>query len=182
MLIRSLAIPKKNLTVVKESATLQEAIDILEESGFRCVPILDETGISPWRLTLEITETAFAASYETVNETVGRLRKLGISFAIDDFGTGHSSLARERMLNVDYVKLDKFFVDDLLVGNKKQSIIGEIISMQHKMGFKVIAEGVEYDEQKAYLEEHGCDYLQGYLLSRPLARESVLELLAKTNS
>ncbi|MDD4085455.1 MAG: EAL domain-containing protein [Acidaminococcaceae bacterium] len=144
--------------------------------------ILDETGISPWRLTLEITETAFAASYETVNETVGRLRKLGISFAIDDFGTGHSSLARERMLNVDYVKLDKFFVDDLLVGNKKQSIIGEIISMQHKMGFKVIAEGVEYDEQKAYLEEHGCDYLQGYLLSRPLARESVLELLARTNS
>ena len=85
--------------------------------------------------------------------------------------------ARERELHVDIIKMDKYFADDLLAHKENEIIAGDIISMMHKLGHSVVAEGVECEEQKEYLIRHDCDYLQGYLFSKPVKSEKALELL-----
>ena len=139
--------------------------------------IIKETAVNPKMLTLEVTESMLLTSYESVNKAIEQLRELGIKFAIDDFGVGYSSLARGRELHVDSIKLDKYFADDLLVHKENEIIAGDIISMMHKLGHTVVAEGVEVEEQKEYLIRHDCDYLQGYLFSKPVKSEKALELL-----
>lgn len=96
------------------------------------------------------------------------VKDIGLKISIDDFGTGYSSLSRERDLNVDNLKLDKSFIDKLMYLREDEAITGDIVSMAHKLGYRVIAEGVEYEKQKQYLVNCGCDKLQGYLLSRAL--------------
>ncbi len=143
--------------------------------------IIEETSINPNMLTLEVTESMLLTSYESINKTIGYLRKMGIKFAIDDFGVGYSSLARERELKVDCIKLDKFFADDLLEHKENEIIVADIISMMHKLGHTVVAEGVENDKQKEYLTKNHCDYLQGYFFSKPLKQKIALELLNGRN-
>ena len=143
--------------------------------------IIKETAVNPKMLTLEVTESMFLTSYESVNKAIEQLRELGIRFAIDDFGVGYSSLARERELHVDIIKMDKYFADDLLAHKENEIIAGDIISMMHKLGHSVVAEGVECEEQKEYLTRHDCDYLQGYLFSKPIQPEKALELLKESD-
>ena len=143
--------------------------------------IIEETEINPYMLALEITESTLLTSYESVNKAIGKLKGLGIKFAIDDFGVGYSSLARERELNVDSIKLDKYFADDLLTHKENEIIVGDLISMMHKFGHTVVAEGVEYEKQKDYLIRCDCDYLQGYFFSKPVTVERALELLKEGN-
>ncbi len=132
-------------------------------------------------LCLEITETIFTDDYEQINKKIDKIKEMGIRVAIDDFGTGYSSLARERELHVDYLKIDKFFADKLVEAEPEKSITGDIISMAHKLGRTVIAEGIEQEYQKKYLIEHNCDIMQGYLFSVPLMPKEALKLLALTN-
>lgn len=129
---------------------------------------INETGVNPAMLHLEMTESIFIDDYNEVNIRLDEIRALGIKIIIDDFGTGYSSLARERELKLDCLKIDKQFIDDLLSGDTNKSIAADIISMAHKLGHSVIAEGIERQEQKDYLIEHHCDMLQGYLYSKPL--------------
>lgn len=143
--------------------------------------IIAETAINPSMLTLEVTESTFLNSYESVKAAIDKLRELGIKFSIDDFGVGYSSLARERELKVDCVKLDKYFADDLLSHKPEEVIAGDIISMMHRFGHTVVAEGIEEERQKEYLAAHNCDYLQGYLFSKPIRQEMAVELLKETN-
>jgi len=103
------------------------------------------------------------------------LKSSGIQIAIDDFGTGYSSLARERELNVNCLKIDKMFIDKLLTMNEETTITSDIVSMSHKLGHYVIAEGLEHERQRDYLEKHGCDKLQGYLVSKPLDEDAAIE-------
>ena len=110
---------------------------------------------------------------------LGELRNSGIKIAIDDFGTGYSSLAREQELNVDCLKFDKYFIDKLLELHPDNAITAEVISMAHKMGHWVIAEGVEHEIQKEYLVNNGCDSFQGYLFARPLDENTALEMIKK---
>lgn len=155
------------------------AIQLLQEGFVADLKrMIAETGIDPSRLILEITESIFTNNYKALNQKLTRIQKLGIKIAIDDFGTGYSSLARERELNSDYLKLDKYFVDHL--GRQEPCISGDIISMAHKLGQQVIAEGVETEAQKAYLIEHHCDYMQGYLFSKPISEDQVIELLQQS--
>ncbi len=128
-------------------------------------------------ITLEITESIFSDSYQKINEKLGAIREKGIAISIDDFGTGYSSLARENELNVSCLKLDKQFIDGLLMQDPDEVIVGDIISMAHRLGHSVVAEGVEHEKQMQYLKNHHCDYIQGYLLSRPLPEEKALQLL-----
>ncbi|HPZ04919.1 MAG TPA: EAL domain-containing protein, partial [Clostridiales bacterium] len=113
---------------------------------------------------------------------IEKLKKAGFHIAIDDFGTGYSSLARQRELHVDCMKIDKYFIDKLLETDLDKAITSDIISMAHKLGHCTVAEGVEYESQMRYLKEHGCDRIQGYLLSKPLAGEDALEFLKKYRS
>ncbi len=136
-----------------------------------------DANVSAGNITLEITESVFSDNYQLINEKLGTIREKGIAVSIDDFGTGYSSLAREIELNVNCLKLDKQFIDGLMMQDHDNVIVGDIISMAHKLGHSVVAEGVEQDEQRQYLIKHHCDYIQGYLLSRPLSEEKAFHLL-----
>ena len=143
----------------------------------RLIQIIHETNVPPENIDIEITESVFASDYEQINGFIKRLRDIGLQIAIDDFGTGYSSLARVKELNVDCLKIDKYFIDKLLTDGPSNTIIGEIISMAHRLGYSTIAEGVEEDAQKKYLIENGCDKLQGYLFGKPLDEETATAML-----
>lgn len=136
-----------------------------------------QTGVHAENITLEITESVFSDNYRKINEKLSAIREKGIIISIDDFGTGYSSLARENELNVNCLKLDKQFIDGLLIQDSKEVIAGDIISMAHKLGHSVVAEGVEHEKQRQYLLEYNCDYIQGYLFSYPLPEDKAIELL-----
>ncbi|MFA5699262.1 MAG: EAL domain-containing protein, partial [Sphaerochaeta sp.] len=140
--------------------------------------LVEEHDLDPSRLILEITETGVNTTYRRVNLILGELQTLGFTVAIDDFGVGYSTFARESELNVDYLKIDKLFVDRLLTPSEYESVIPDMISMVHKLGHTVIVEGVEHEEQKRYLEEFGCDLYQGFLFSKPLDCTVALGLLS----
>ena len=145
------------------------------------IKIINETEVDASRVCIEITESIFLGNYEEINAKLASLQKIGIKVSIDDFGVGYSSLAREGELNIDYLKIDKLFVDKLLRVTPDKAIAGDIIAIAHRRGHRVIAEGVEHELQVQYLAKHHCDYIQGFLFSKPLAEEDAIALLAKTN-
>lgn len=153
-------------------------IQLLKNDFCDCVfKLIDEMQVNPGNITLELTESVFASNYEEINRIIGVLKAAGINIAIDDFGTGYSSLARERELNINCLKIDKYFIDNLMVLNPDKAITGDIVSMAHKFNHSVVAEGVEYEVQKQYLLECGCDKIQGYLVSKPLDEDKAIEFL-----
>jgi EAL domain-containing protein (putative c-di-GMP-specific phosphodiesterase class I) len=139
--------------------------------------ILAETGLSPDRLTLEVTESvAMADSPETLH-IINDLHAMGVHFAIDDFGTGHSSVARLRTLPVDQLKIDQSFVSSLDTEGGNTVLISAIVALSHGSGLVAVAEGVETPEQLRQLIQLGCDRAQGYLLGRPAPAWEFLNLL-----
>lgn len=138
---------------------------------------LQQTGLAANRLKLEITETALMDSVEDVVDKLSELKDMGVQLSIDDFGTGYSSLTYLRKLPIHIVKIDKSFIDDMVSGTKTIGIMGSIIDLAHQLGLKVVAEGVESVEQRRILEEHGCDMLQGYQISKPLPETEALAFL-----
>ena len=145
----------------------------------RLFELIGEMHVNPKDIGIEITESVFASDYEVINNILSKLKSAGLHIAIDDFGTGYSSLAREKELNVNCLKIDKSFIDKLLEVDPDKAITDAIISMAHRLGHCVIAEGVEQEEQKQYLLAHGCDKIQGYLVGRPLEEDAAMELLSK---
>lgn len=139
--------------------------------------IIQKTQVNPNNIEIEITESVFSSDYDYINKIILELRAAGIKIAIDDFGTGYSSLRREKELNVNCLKIDKYFIDKLLEDSPERSITGDIISIAHRLGHCVIAEGVEHEMQRRYLETHDCDRIQGYLISKPLDEEAAIQLL-----
>lgn len=126
---------------------------------------------------LEITESSLVSNYQKLNTLFSHIQKHGIHLALDDFGTGYSSFARVRTLHVDTLKIDKLFIDRLCFLAEEEAITGDIISMGHRLGYTIIAEGVEEERQRAYLIRHGCDKIQGYLISKPIPSRDALILL-----
>jgi len=145
----------------------------------RLFALMRETGTDPAKVVIEITESVFSENFEAVNSIIEKLREAGMHIAIDDFGTGYSSLARERELQVDCIKLAKAFIDKLLTLDWSKAITGDIISMAHKLGHCIVAEGVEHEIQLQYLRKHHCDRVQGFLISKPLDETAAIELLYK---
>ena len=111
------------------------------------------------------------------NKILNELRKVGLTIAVDDFGTGYSSLSRLNQINIDTVKIDKSFIDRINYIEEDKLITGDIISLSHKLGLNVIAEGVESKNQEKYLIENKCDLVQGYLYSKPLLNMDALGFL-----
>ncbi|MBY0510812.1 MAG: EAL domain-containing protein [Rhodospirillaceae bacterium] len=140
--------------------------------------ILVETGIEPGCLELELTEGAMAVDIEQAITTLGNLRALGVKLSIDDFGTGYSSLAYLKRLPIDVVKIDRSFVKDLGNSPADGQIVGAIIALADRLGFNVVAEGVETGEQASILKDSQCELLQGYLFSKPVAPGQFAELFS----
>jgi diguanylate cyclase (GGDEF)-like protein/PAS domain S-box-containing protein len=129
--------------------------------------ILDETGLDPQSLRLEVTETAAMQNAAQTIETMARLRAMGVLIYMDDFGTGYSSLSQLQRMPLDALKIDREFVKEMNHDATSRSIVDSIIALAHTMSLRVIAEGVETAEQAARLAGTGCDYLQGYHFGRP---------------
>ncbi|PAU52338.1 diguanylate cyclase [Pseudomonas sp. PIC25] len=138
---------------------------------------LDETGLPPHLLELELTESQLLDNVENVISTFRQLRGHGVKLSIDDFGTGYSSLSYLKRFPADYVKIDQTFIRDLSAGGEDAAITRAIIAMAHSMELKVVAEGVETQAQLDFLKQHRCDEIQGYLVSRPVRAEAFAELL-----
>jgi len=130
--------------------------------------VLDESGLAPHLLELELTESQLLDSVEHIITTFQQLHALGVKLAIDDFGTGYSSLSYLKRFPVDYVKIDQAFIRGLHEGSEDAAITRAIIAMAKSLELKVVAEGVETPEQLALLREQGCDEVQGYLISKPV--------------
>jgi diguanylate cyclase (GGDEF)-like protein len=140
---------------------------------------LADSGLSPERLEIEVTETMFVRDMARGIETLRRLKAIGIRIAIDDFGVGYSSLAYLRRLPADGLKLDRAFVERVPAERHDAAIVRGIVDLAHTLGLAVIAEGVEFDAQILFLEAIGCDEAQGNALSAPLAGDVWRELLAR---
>lgn len=138
--------------------------------------ILDDTGLEPKYLDLEITESIMQNSEKTAM-ILNQLKDLGVTLAIDDFGTGYSSLSLLKHLPIDKIKIDKSFVDDIIHHSNQGAMVKTIIDMGHNLQFDVIAEGVEEEEQVQFLVNNGCLVGQGYHFSKPLPVELMDELL-----
>ncbi|WP_460813090.1 EAL domain-containing protein [Luteimonas pelagia] len=139
--------------------------------------VLEDTGIPPDRLELELTESVIMANAESTMTTLQAFRKLGVSLAIDDFGTGYSSLAYLKRLPINTLKIDKEFIGDLTRDPDDEAITSTVITMAHSLDLNVVAEGVETEAQVEFLRQHGCDEIQGYWLSVPLEAHRCLALI-----
>ena len=142
--------------------------------------ILKETNLSPQNLKLEITESIMMSNMKTNIAKIQRLKDLGIQFCIDDFGTGYSSLSYLHRFPIDVLKIDRSFIKCIDTKSENHAIIEAIIILAHKLGMKVIAEGVEKKTQLNKLKLLGCEQIQGYLFSPPLSQKSIEKLLTKS--
>ena len=131
--------------------------------------VLAETGLAPEQLELELTESSLMKNAETAIETLRQIKETGVRIAIDDFGTGYSSLSHLKRLPIDVLKIDRSFVCESTSAPDDAAIVMAIIGLAHSLKMKVIAEGVETEEQLAFLRLLRCDEIQGDLCSRPLA-------------
>ena len=130
--------------------------------------LLQQIGLSPLHLECEITEGTLMQNPESALNMMQRLRERGIHLALDDFGTGYSSLAYLKRFPINTLKIDKAFIDDIAKASEDRYMTQSIITIAHNLGLKVVAEGVEEEEQLSILRQFNCEMLQGYLYSKPL--------------
>ncbi len=142
--------------------------------------VLDTYHLDGSNLELEITESALLDNTDNVKKLLHSIKERNISIALDDFGTGYSSLAYLTEYPIDVLKIDRAFVSK--IGDQKQeAIVNAMIAMGKSMGLKLVAEGVETEEQVIYLQKQQCDFLQGFFFSRPLHPNQILQYL-QTNT
>ena len=143
---------------------------------------LRASGLDARHLEIELTESIIMEDVERATGSLEQLKTLGLELAIDDFGTGYSSLSYLKRFPIDLLKIDQSFVRDITTDKDDAAITSAIIALTHNLGLRTIAEGVETAEQLAFLEGHGCDEVQGFLFSRPLAPEECTDLLASQSA
>jgi len=141
--------------------------------------ILKETNFDPNLLEIEITESTFMNSIHKTKSTLEKLQDMRISISLDDFGTGYSSLSYLRQLPIDILKIDRTFINDILKSDRNVEIIGSIIDLSHNLDIAVIAEGIEEEIQLRHLRKLKCDYVQGYLMSKPLNLEDLEQFICQ---
>ncbi|MEW6052236.1 MAG: EAL domain-containing protein [Nitrospirota bacterium] len=140
---------------------------------------LSDTGLDPRYLELEISESIVMKPTENIFATLQHLKALGVQIAIDDFGTGYSSLSNLKRFPIDKLKIDRSFIRDLFANADERSIVSAIIAVAHNLNLKVIAEGIETEQQLAFVKDRGSDGIQGFLLGLPMPAASFEEILKK---
>jgi EAL domain-containing protein (putative c-di-GMP-specific phosphodiesterase class I) len=154
------------------------AMDFRDENFLENVfSILDETGLDPNYLELELTESVLMKRAEAAEAKLKSLRARGIQIAVDDFGTGYSSLSYLRQFSIDALKIDQSFIRQLTITPEETTIVAAMISMGRSLKLRVIAEGVETERELNFLREHRCDEVQGFLFSPPVNPEAFATLL-----
>jgi len=142
--------------------------------------VLDETGLAPQYLELELTESLLLSNADVTLAVLRELGKMGLRLSIDDFGTGYSSLSYLRNFPVYKLKIDRSFMQDIKAGTDNAAITAAIINLARSLNLKVLAEGVESEEQMFFLRAHYCDEAQGYYFSQPLTAADFAEKMQRT--
>jgi EAL domain-containing protein (putative c-di-GMP-specific phosphodiesterase class I) len=145
----------------------------------RVTDALGENDLEPRYLELEITESLLMEDVEEAAATMLDLQQLGITFAIDDFGTGYSSLSALKSFPISHLKIDRSFIENLSRDPRDRSIAQAVISMAKKLHMRVVAEGVEREEQLAFLKSNNCDEAQGFYMSEPVPAGAIAAILAE---
>ena len=164
-------------------ATLRMAVNIsavqLQQRGLVEVvrAALEAASLAPSMLQLEITESAAMQNLELTMNVLRELRAMGVSVSVDDFGTGQSSLIYLKHFPIDVVKIDKEFLSEVTSNDTAAAIVSYVINLAHTLGLKVVAEGVETEDQYTFLKHYGCDLIQGYLFSAPLPAAEVFPFM-----
>lgn len=150
-----------------------------EDEGFKAsiVSALDQSGLDPKNLILEITESTLMGDIDRIVDLMEEVIELGVSFSLDDFGTGYSSLSYLKRFPISELKIDRSFLLDVSSGHEDRSIVKAIITLAHSLNQQVVAEGVEDNTQLEFLQQNGCDVIQGYYFSKPLEAGKLIEYL-----
>ncbi len=183
---------KYGLITILDNYILEEVFSIMKswnEKKYKLVPIsvnesrqnlydknhldtlikyINQYNISPNMIELEMTETTVVNNVELAREAEKNVHKLGFRVSMYDYGTGYSYFSMLKNINIDILKMDKSFFDDILESKRGKIIIESIINMSHKLNIKVVAEGIETKEQVEYLKSAGCDMIQGYIYEKPI--------------
>jgi len=141
------------------------------------IGICADEGVSAGRITIEVTESVLMEAADEIRLKLEKLREAGFRIALDDFGTGYSSLTYLRYLPVNYIKMDKSFIDDMFADDRSKVLTGSIIRICHDLGLQIVAEGVEDSGQMDFLKTMCCDLIQGYYFSKPGDENAVLDQL-----
>jgi EAL domain-containing protein (putative c-di-GMP-specific phosphodiesterase class I) len=141
------------------------------------IKAIKASGMDPHDLELELTESIIMQNIETSIVKLRELKDIGIKLSFDDFGTGYSSLSYLKRIPLDTIKIDQSFIKDISKKPDSSSIVKAIIAMAHSLNLNVVAEGVETEQQLKFLKENGCDEAQGYLISAPLSKDSLIQFL-----
>ena len=163
---------------INMSATEFTATDV----GDFIISSMKKRAIPPNKLIIELTETVIMKNPIIVAEKMKSLTDMGVRIAIDDYGIGYSSLSLLKQLPIEILKIDKAFVTDIGKNLNDTIIVKSTIQLAHNLGIKVIAEGVETEEQFTFLQEHGCDYMQGYYFSKPLDFDELTNYIHQLNA
>jgi diguanylate cyclase (GGDEF)-like protein len=159
------------------------AIEFANENFLDCVKhALKENELDAQHLELEVTETTVMSDLEKSSAIIDDLRYLGVTVTLDDFGTGYSSFNYLGHLNFDWIKIDKNFLEDALKHKRSSTLYGGMVNMAHEIGLKVVAEGIENQNEYNYVHKLGVDEMQGYMLSKPLDADAVTRLLFSKSS
>ena len=162
------------ISVNKSPVQFRESIDQLDWLAY-----LTENQLPGDNIVIEITEGLLMNNNISTMERLSKFRTAGVGLSMDDFGTGYSSLSYLKKFALDYLKIDQSFTKNLAPGSEDMILSEAIITMAQKLGLKVIAEGIETEEQRKLLLDSGCDYGQGYYFSRPIPADKFLQLLAR---
>jgi EAL domain-containing protein (putative c-di-GMP-specific phosphodiesterase class I) len=144
--------------------------------------VLDETGLAPERLELEITEGVLISDPKRVLAILRRLKSLGVKIVMDDFGTGYSSLSSLQSFPFDKIKIDREFISNLGSNEQSAAIVRSVLGLGRNLNMPVIAEGVETEEQRNILAQEGCREIQGFLLGRPQTISHYAELTGEPHA
>jgi EAL domain-containing protein (putative c-di-GMP-specific phosphodiesterase class I) len=148
----------------------------------KIITVLDRYEIPPRLFEIEVTETTLIDNISSAADSLKRLTARGIKISMDDFGTGYSSLNYLKSLPIDCLKIDRSFIKDMCHDHNDKQIVKTLIAMAHSLDLSVVAEGVEDKEQLDLLNEYNCDEIQGYLLSRPVTADKLIEIINSPNN
>jgi len=162
--------PKISINISSIQLNCHDFIDKLKQ-------VLDQAQLSPELLTLEITESLLIENDEHILAKLQTIRDLGVDLSIDDFGTGYSSLSYLKRFPINILKIDRAFIKDIMINSEDEALTCAILSIAESLGLKVVAEGVEDIAQWELLSKHKCQFVQGYLFSKPLGNKEFVEYL-----
>lgn len=163
-------------TISMNISAIQLARDTLAE---RMLQLMKNYAITPEQVCVEITETTLMTNSERVTDNLKQIKKAGITLSIDDFGTGYSSMSYLKEIDANYLKIDRSFIIGIGEKDSDEHIIRATIALAHSLSLETVAEGVDSEEQLTFLKALNCDYIQGYLFSKPLTVEDFEQFLEK---